>query len=257
MTKKKEQEQEKISQVPGSLQDGSFKIPTDVTAVPADETIPGNAVPTDAPEPGNVTPTDETTSKDMAAVDPLATPGTTDPKKTEEVIPDRDPEMQISEHISYREATESETADKLGVKNDPPDEILEVMKVTAAKMFEPLRRFWKCMIAITSFYRSPEVNAALSKDKTVKASKNSQHMSGEAMDIDAQVYGNISNRQVFEYLRDNTIFDQLIWERGDDNEPDWVHVSYKQGANRMQVRRSYVSGSRIYYEELNAGAGNL
>jgi len=159
-------------------------------------------------------------------------------------IPERDTGMMISDHISYQEATESETAEKLGVKNDPPDEILEVMKVTARKLFEPLRRFWKTAIWVSSFYRSPQVNAAL------KGSKDSQHMKGEAMDIDAQVYGMISNRQVFEYLRDNVIFDQLIWEEGNDDEPDWVHVSFRANANRMQVYRKYVKKGKAKYIRL-------
>lgn len=147
----------------------------------------------------------------------------------------------ISDHITYQEATESETADQLGVKNDPPEEILQVMKVTAAKVFEPLRRFWRCPIWVSSFYRSAEVNRAL------KGAKNSQHMSGEAMDIDAQVYGMISNRQVFEYLRDNCMFDQLIWEEGTDDEPAWVHVSYKADHNRMEVlRKIRVKGKAKY-----------
>jgi len=70
------------------------------------------------------------------------------------------------------------------------------------------------------------------------------------MDIDAQVYGMISNRQVFEYLRDNVIFDQLIWEEGNDDEPDWVHVSFRANANRMQVYRKYVKKGKAKYIRL-------
>jgi hypothetical protein len=160
-----------------------------------------------------------------------------------------DPRVQISDHITYKEATESETAEKLGIDNTPSDEILGVMKITALKVFEPIRRFWKCPIWISSFFRCPEVNEALGKSP-LKASKNSQHMAGEAMDIDAQVLGNITNRQVFEYIRDNCRFDQLIWEEGDDNEPEWVHVSYKANANRMMVLRKYKIKGKISYRTL-------
>ena len=171
--------------------------------------------------------------------------GKTDAPVPEDVKPD------ISEHITYKEATHSDTADELGIDNNPPEDILAVMRVTAEKVFEPLRRFWKCPIGISSFYRSPEFNAALEKDKTIKASKNSQHLTGEAIDIDANIYGNISNRNVFEYIRDHSIFDQLIWEYGDDNNPEWVHVSYITGPNRMQVLRHFKVGIKTYYEELN------
>lgn len=179
---------------------------------------------------------------------PEVVPELDEKKENTGVVPDR--ETKISEHISYKEATGSETADELELDNTPTEEILEVMKVTAAKVFEPLRRFWKCPIFISSFYRSVEVNAVLVKDKKIRASKNSQHVNGEAMDIDAQVFGNISNRQVFEYLRDNCIFDQLVWEQGNDNEPEWVHVSYRAGANRMQVFRKRRVGRSLIYEDL-------
>lgn len=157
---------------------------------------------------------------------------------------ERDQEMKISEHITYREATQSETAEKLGVKNDPTDEILEVMKVTAAKVFEPVRKFWKYPISVTSFFRSEEVNIGL------KGAKTSQHMKGEAMDLDAQVYGGVSNRKIFEYIRDNMTFDQLIWEEGNDDEPAWVHVSYKANANRMEVLRKYSKKGKVKYVRL-------
>jgi hypothetical protein len=155
-----------------------------------------------------------------------------------------DLKVKISDHISYEEATESATAEKWGFENTPSDEVLEVMAVTAAKVFEPLRRFWKTPIWLSSFYRCPEVNKAL------KGAKDSQHMAGEAIDIDAQVYGVISNRQVFEYIRDNNTFDQLIWEEGDNNEPGWVHVSYRQNANRMEVLRKYNVKGKIKYVKL-------
>lgn len=153
-------------------------------------------------------------------------------------------QLRISDHISYQEATESETAERLEINNEPSEEILEVMKVTARKLFEPVRRFWKTAIWISSFYRCPEVNEALG------GAKDSQHCSGEAFDMDAHVYGVISNRQIFEYLRDNVTFDQLIWEQGTEEEPEWIHVSYRANANRMQVFRSVRNGKKVKYIRL-------
>lgn len=155
---------------------------------------------------------------------------------------------QISEHISYEEATRSHIAEKLGIDNTPPEEIVEVMKVTAAKIFEPLRRFWKTRIYVSRFYSAPAVQAFLTKQS--QASAKSQHPLGEAMDLDAHVYGMISNRQIFEYIRDNCIFDQLIWEEGDSDEPAWVHVSYCASGNRMEVLRSIRNKKKVRYVRL-------
>jgi hypothetical protein len=155
-----------------------------------------------------------------------------------------DPGVKISDHITYGEATESATAERLGIENNPSDEILGVMKMTARKVFEPVRRFWKTRIWVSSFFRTPEVNEALG------GSEMSQHTTGEAIDMDAQVYGVISNRQIFEYIRDNLTFDQLIWEEGNDNEPGWVHASYRANANRMQVLRKIVKKGKAIYISL-------
>jgi len=150
------------------------------------------------------------------------------------------PPEKVSEHIRWEEATGSDTAKAKGIENIPPPEIVEVMKGTAERLFEPLRRFWKIPIAVISFYRSPGTDKALKdgKGNLYKRSKKvSQHTKGQAIDIDAHVFGNISNRQIFEYILNELVFDQLIWEFGTDQEPDWVHVSYAPGP-RMQVLKS-------------------
>jgi hypothetical protein len=233
---------EQFSQVPGSL--GKTE---NTLGGQASEIAPEENSSLEPLEDGNETPGENL----------KVTTKTEEHKDNPNAIEVRDPEMKISDHITYKEAIHSDTADELGIDNNPPDEILEVMKITAEKVFEPLRRFWKCLIAITSFFRCAELNAALEKDKTIRASKNSQHMSGEAMDINANVYGNISNRQVFEYIRDHCIFDQLIWEYGDDGNPEWVHASYRNIAPRMMVLRHFKVGSRTYYEEIGGEHSNF
>lgn len=160
----------------------------------------------------------------------------------------------ISEHVPLWEAIGSSTAQRLKIDNTPPDDIREVMKVTANSLFEPLRNHFGVPIAITSFFRSDELNAALSKDPRVQASKKSQHRLGEAMDIDAHPYGRITNKQIFDFIRENLEFDQLIWEEGNDNEPEWVHVSYvspdEKRKNRRQVLRKFRKDGKSYYEKL-------
>ena len=95
------------------------------------------------------------------------------------------------------------------------------MKLVAENCFEPLRKWWGKPIGISSFYRSPELN------KAVKGQKTSQHMKGQAIDIDADICHNgLTNKMIFDWFLKRGDFDQLIWEYGDDMNPAWVHVSY-------------------------------
>lgn len=128
----------------------------------------------------------------------------------------------ISKHISYEEATNSPTAVRLKIKNEPNDEQLAKMKLVAEKCFEPLRKWYGKPIRINSFFRSEILNLR------VGGSKTSQHCKGEAIDISAG--SKEENKKLFDWLKDNVEFDQLI------NEYDytWVHVSYAK-KNRKQI----------------------
>lgn len=129
----------------------------------------------------------------------------------------------ISEHISYLEATNSPTALKLGINNNPDEATLERMKLVAKECFEKVRSFYGKPIKVNSFYRSPELN------KAVKGSKTSQHVKGEAIDLSAG--SKEQNKILFDWMRLNLDYDQLIWENGGV----WIHVSYKSKGNRKQV----------------------
>jgi len=149
--------------------------------------------------------------------------------------------LKISDHITYAEATKSQVAVRYNLKNVPNQEQLENMTLTAEKIFEPVREFFNYPIAVTSFFRAPAVNPAAG------GARNSQHSTGQAMDIDADVLGKITNKQVFDYIRENLEFDQLIWEFGDENQPDWVHVSYNKVVNRRQILRSLKQNYKTIY----------
>ena len=162
-----------------------------------------------------------------------------------------DPRIKISEHISYQESINSIIALQKDIDNTPSDEILEVMISTAEKLFEPLRNYFNCPIAVTSFFRSLSLNAELVNDPDILASKNSQHCKGEAMDINGRIFGGVSNKQIFLFIRDYLDFDQLIWELGDDQDPAWVHVSTKYiGENRHQILRRKIINGVMQYENL-------
>jgi len=148
--------------------------------------------------------------------------------------------MQISKNLSLAEAVHSATADKLGIVNNNPSlNIIKNMKLLAEKVFEPVRAHFKVPIKVTSMYRGQELN------NTVKGSITSQHCTGEAMDID-----NVkpTNKEVFDYIKDNLDFDQLIWEFGTKDNPEWVHVSYESsGKQRKQVLRAEkINGKTVY-----------
>lgn len=148
---------------------------------------------------------------------------------------------KISDHISYKEATRSRTAKRRGISNIPTTFQLSNMSMVANECFEPLRTWHNDSIGVSSFMRSKELNTA------IKGSKTSQHMQGAysmkkegAIDIDADIYETgITNAEIFHWLEENVEFDQLIWEYGDDKEPAWVHVSYREGANRGDVLVAY------------------
>ena len=145
--------------------------------------------------------------------------------------------MKLSEHLALSEVTRSESAKRNGISNMPTPEHIENFKILATKVFEPIREHFGVPIRISSGYRSAELN------KCVNGSATSQHSSGEAIDID-QDYTTITNKQVFEYIRDNLTFDQLI------NEFDysWVHVSYKaNGKQRGEVLEAYKVGKVTKY----------
>lgn len=139
--------------------------------------------------------------------------------------------MKLSKNLSLLECTKSNTARRLNIDNTPSEAVIDSLKLIAQKVFQPLRDYYNLPIGVSSGYRSQELN------KAIGGSKTSQHCKGEALDLDADIYGGLTNKQIFDYIKDNLEFDQLIWEYGDDKTPDWVHVSYKKENNRLQVLR--------------------
>ena len=151
--------------------------------------------------------------------------------------------MQLSEHLNLAEVTRSETAKRKGISNMPTPEHLENFKNLAINIFEPIRKHFGKPIHISSGYRSKQLNTAIGGSLT------SQHCSGEAIDIDMDGSANgITNKQVFDYIKQYLNFDQLIWEFGTSANPDWVHVSYKtNGKQRKQILKAVKQGGKTSY----------
>jgi len=136
----------------------------------------------------------------------------------------------------------SNTATRLGLENKPTDEHLANMELLAEKIFEPLRQHVNGPIKINSFYRGPELN------KAIGGSSKSQHCNGQAIDID-DTYGYASNAAMYDYVKANLNFDQMIWEFGTDQNPDWVHISYvNEEANRNRCLKAYREDGKTKYK---------
>jgi hypothetical protein len=151
---------------------------------------------------------------------------------------------KISEHLDLSEVVRSETAKRLGVSNMPTPEHIENFKKLAENIFEPIRNNFRVPIHLSSAYRSVALN------KAIKGSSSSQHCKGEAIDLDMDGSSNgVTNKMVFDYILKNLDFDQLIWEFGTSENPDWVHVSYNtDGAQRKQVLRAVKSAGKTTYQ---------
>ena len=148
----------------------------------------------------------------------------------------------ISEHISYKEGVYSITSIRRGINNTPNDEQLNNMELIAEKIFEPLRQHVGGPIKINSFFRCPELN------KAIGGSSKSQHCKGQAMDID-DTYGRMTNAEMYHWIKDNLDFDQMIWEFGNDDNPDWIHISYvSPGENRNRCLKAYKENKKTKYK---------
>jgi hypothetical protein len=152
--------------------------------------------------------------------------------------------MNLSKNLTLAEVTKSTTAKRLGIDNTPDDWVTENLRQVAINIFQPLRDSFGCPIYVSSGYRSPELNTAIG------GSSRSQHVEGRAFDLDADVYGRCTNSQIFKWIKENLEFDQLIWEFGDSDNPDWVHVSYVyDGLNRKRcLKACRDDNGKTYYE---------
>ena len=153
--------------------------------------------------------------------------------------------MKISGHISYKEATRSVTALRLGIDNTPNEYQLQNMEIIAKNVFEPLRKAVGGAIKINSFFRCEDLN------KAIGGSSKSQHCQGRAIDIDDN-YGYMSNNDMYKYIKQNLDFDQLIFEFPDeDGNASWIHVSYVDAdSNRKRCLKAIKENGKTKYIDI-------
>jgi hypothetical protein len=145
------------------------------------------------------------------------------------------PETKLSEHFTLREFIISQTAERKGIDNSiPNDKIMKNIKSLVENVLEPLRRFTRSPIIITSGYRSPELNKAI----------------GGSPKSNRELYKSFIDAWQSGIIRG---FDQLIWEFGTDYEPAWIHVSYKRefNKNRFELLQAIHTEKGVIYKQID------
>lgn len=153
--------------------------------------------------------------------------------------------MRLSKNLTLSEMIKSNTARRRGIDNTPTEEHVENMKSLAENIFQPIRDHFGVPIYISSGYRSEALNNAIGGSKT------SQHSKGQAIDLDRDGHPQPDNSDLFNFVKNNLDFDQMIWEFGTDENPDWVHISYNPyKKQRNQILIAYKdSNNRTRYKQ--------
>ena len=141
--------------------------------------------------------------------------------------------MNLSAHVTLAEFQDSSTATTHGINNKMNESQIASAKLLCENVFEPLRLYLNTPIKISSGFRSLQVN------KMIGGAKTSQHTKGEAMDLQIGSKG-------FNFIKDKLEFDQLIWEFGNDENPQWVHVSFSSKNRKQVLKATKKNGKTIY-----------
>ncbi len=137
---------------------------------------------------------------------------------------------RLSKTVTFKEATRSNTAVKLGIANIPNEQQIKAMIDTCEHIVDSVRNKYGDAVDVSSMFRSEALN------KKIGGAKGSQHCSGEAVDLDSK--DDKLNLEIFNFIKDNMVFDQMVFEYPDEKGiPSWVHVSYVEHPkkNRGQI----------------------
>ena len=153
--------------------------------------------------------------------------------------------MQLSKHLSRAEFERSDAATNYGINNSMNSGQLAKAMALAINCFEPIREHWGKPIRVNSGYRSPAVN------KRIGGALTSQHSLGEAIDLD------LHDRDLFEWIIDNVVFDQLIAEFPSAGKASWFHISFREGRNRKQVLVAIKKAGKTTYLPWSEGKNHF
>lgn len=151
--------------------------------------------------------------------------------------------MKLSNNFSLSEFTDSNTAERRGIDNSPTAEHIHNMVALCENVLQPLRERIGKSIRVSSGYRSEALNDAIGGSKT------SEHSKGMAADIKLIVNGENQSQILYNTILAMDIpFRQMIWEFGDDDTPNWVHISFNQSDNKRQCLRAYKDNGKTKYK---------
>lgn len=140
---------------------------------------------------------------------------------------------KLSQYMSFEEATRSQTATRHNIDNTPNKTQLQNMIFISKEIFDPIREFVGGPLTCSSFLRVDELN-----DK-IGGSPRSYHRLGAAIDL-KKISSNHSYKEIFDFIKDNLPYSELIWEFGNKKEPAWVHVAYLKGViKKDNIKRFY------------------
>jgi zinc D-Ala-D-Ala carboxypeptidase len=153
------------------------------------------------------------------------------------------PSTRLSSNFRLSEFIKSNTAVRLDIDNTPDDAAITMLQVLAIKVAQPVRDHFNKATTISSGYRCLELNRAL------RSEDNSQHVLGEAIDLEVS---GVDNYELAKWIEENLDYDQLILEFYDGSPASgWVHVSLSSDGkdrkecltiNKGRVRRGIVKG---------------
>ena len=150
--------------------------------------------------------------------------------------------MQLSKNFSLAEFTESNTAIRNGIDNNPSAEHIHNLVELCENVLQPLRDRIGSSIRVTSGYRSEALNNAIGGSKT------SDHSHGRAADIKLVINGVNMSEELYHGIKAMGVpFKQLIWEFGDDDTPQWVHIAFDKDNNKMQCLKAYSDDGSTKY----------
>ena len=137
--------------------------------------------------------------------------------------------MLLSKNFSLKELTQSQTALKNNIDNEPNGSQIYNLKLLCSNILQPLRDYYESPIKITSGYRRKTLC------ELIKSSSTSQHCANNGAAADFEIPG-IDNKNVGSHIKNNFNFDQLILEYYDESDINsgWIHCSYKSGGGRKE-----------------------
>ena len=153
--------------------------------------------------------------------------------------------MKLSNNLSLAEVIKSNTAIRRGIDNTPTDLHIANLRYLAEQVFQPIREHFDSAIFVSSGYRSKALNEAIG------GSQRSFHSHGMALDLDQDGRSNsVTNTDIFYYIKDNLPFSELIWEFGDEDKPDWVHVAIAKGReSEKNTKIAYRENGKTKYKK--------